>query len=102
MVIRMMSDYGWQLKCLESRLQHPEWYEKEEDVQATIISLIKYLARNKEAGKAEGLYTRFLAFVGAKVVYNVLESEAEECATVKIVKRPEKKPCSRVLYIELE
>ena len=30
--IPMVSDYKWQSDALESRLKHPEWYEKDENV----------------------------------------------------------------------
>jgi len=53
MKFRLMSDYEWQLKCLESRLQHPEWYEQEEDVAEAVRVLKKYLAHNKTPGCPE-------------------------------------------------
>lgn len=46
----MMSDYKWQLSCLESRLAHPEWYAEREDVNAVIASLRKWLEDHKPEG----------------------------------------------------
>ncbi len=45
-VIETMSDYKWQLMCLNDRLEHPEYYEKDEDVPATIKRLKKWLAEH--------------------------------------------------------
>lgn len=42
----MMSDYKWQLSCLEDRLEHPENYADKEDVPATIAMLRKWLAEH--------------------------------------------------------
>ncbi len=42
--IPMMSDYKWQEECLKSRLEHPERYEKSEDVQAVIEKIKRWLA----------------------------------------------------------
>ncbi|MBQ7009977.1 MAG: hypothetical protein IJN05_12320 [Ruminococcus sp.] len=39
----MMSDYKWQLSCLEDRLEHPEKYSDTEDLPATIAMLHKWL-----------------------------------------------------------
>lgn len=44
--IPMMSDYKWQLSCLNDRLEHPEEYEGTEDVQQTIAELRKWLAEH--------------------------------------------------------
>lgn len=44
--IPMMSDYQWQLNCLKSRLEHPEYYEATEDVPAVIESLKRWLAEH--------------------------------------------------------
>ena len=44
--IPMMSDYQWQLSCLKSRLEHPEIYEKEEDVPAKIKEIRHWLAEH--------------------------------------------------------
>lgn len=41
-----MSDYNWQLNCLKDRLEHPEKYEKTEDVTAAIKRLKNWLAEN--------------------------------------------------------
>ena len=54
-----VSDYRWQLEALESRLQHPEYYEKRENMAAVIEGLKSYLEKNKAAGEKEGLYERF-------------------------------------------
>ena len=40
--LKMMSDYKWQLRCLQSRLQHPELYDGE-DVQQTTAKLVQWL-----------------------------------------------------------
>lgn len=40
------SDYDWQLKCLKSRLEHPELY-KCENVQKRITHLRKWLEEHK-------------------------------------------------------
>ncbi len=57
--MQLVSDYRWQLDCLESRLQHPEFYT-EEDLPATVERLRRYLEKNREAGEKEGLYERYL------------------------------------------
>ena len=44
--IPFMSDYNWQLNCLKDRLEHPEKYEKTEDVTAAINRLKNWLAEN--------------------------------------------------------
>lgn len=44
--IPMTSDYQWFLDCLKSRLEHPEIYEKEEDVPATIEEIRHWLAEH--------------------------------------------------------
>ncbi len=41
--IPMMDDYKWQLKCLQSRLEHYEKYAQYEDVDATIARLQQWL-----------------------------------------------------------
>ena len=41
--IPMVSDYKWQLDCLNDRLNHPEKYEDTEDVPATIERIKKWL-----------------------------------------------------------
>lgn len=43
-----MSDYKWQKMCLESWLQHPEYYAKDEDVDATIERLRAWLRDYEE------------------------------------------------------
>lgn len=40
--LKMMSDYKWQLRYLQSRLQHPELYDGEE-VQQTTAKLVQWL-----------------------------------------------------------
>lgn len=42
--IQLMSDYDCQKIALESRLEHPEYYEGSEDVAAVIMRLQKWLA----------------------------------------------------------
>lgn len=37
--IPQQSDYEWQLDCLRSRLEHPEYYEGTEDIHATITRI---------------------------------------------------------------
>ncbi len=49
--IPSMSDYKWQLMCLQDRLEHPEKYQNREDVEATIERLKKWL---EEHAKKEG------------------------------------------------
>ena len=49
--IPMMSDYKWKLKCLESRLQHPDAYAPYEDVEATITRLRAWLEAHATEGK---------------------------------------------------
>ncbi len=44
--IPMMSDYTWQLKCLQSRLANRERYAQQEDVDAAIEELQKWLAEH--------------------------------------------------------
>lgn len=46
--IPQMSDYQWQLSCLKSRLEHPEYYESSENVQETIRKLRIWLEEHKE------------------------------------------------------
>ena len=50
--IPQVSDYQWQLDCLNDRLQHPEKYEPFEDVEEHIAQLQQWLATHKEK-KAE-------------------------------------------------
>ena len=50
--IPQVSDYQWQLDCLNDRLQHPEKYEPFEDVEEHIAQLRQWLATHKEK-KAE-------------------------------------------------
>lgn len=45
--IPMMSDYNWQLMCLQDRKENPELYAEFEDVQQTIKKLEKWLSENK-------------------------------------------------------
>lgn len=44
--IPSMSDYKWQLMCLQSRIENPELYSDTEDVAATIERLKKWLAEH--------------------------------------------------------
>lgn len=46
--IPQMSDYQWQLDCLNDRLQNPEKYEKFENVEETIAKLRKWF-KEREA-----------------------------------------------------
>ena len=50
----MMTDYKWQLSCLESRLQHPEVYAQLENVEETVAKLRQWLkersAENTDSG----------------------------------------------------
>lgn len=47
-VIETMSDYKWQLNCLNSRLKNPEKYrEGGEDVEATIAKLRQWIEEHK-------------------------------------------------------
>ncbi len=45
-LIHTNSDYQWQLKALNSRIQHPEWYENDEDVPATIEKIKRWLVEH--------------------------------------------------------
>lgn len=45
--IPQISDYEWQLNCLNDRLQHPEKYEDIENVEETIAKLRKWLAERE-------------------------------------------------------
>lgn len=47
--IKQMSDYQWQLNCLNDRLEHPEKYAPFENVQERIEHLRKWLAEHKES-----------------------------------------------------
>lgn len=44
--VPMMSDYKWQLLCLKDRMEHPEKYDKTENVAETIANIIKWLSEN--------------------------------------------------------
>ena len=44
--IPMASDYKWQSDALESRLKHPEWYEKDENVSEVIERLKAWLSEH--------------------------------------------------------
>lgn len=44
--IPMVSDYKWQSDALESRLEHPEWYEKDENVSEVIERLKAWLSEH--------------------------------------------------------
>lgn len=46
--IPQVSDYKWQLDCLNDRLQHPEKYAPFEDVEEHIAQLRQWLATHKE------------------------------------------------------
>ena len=46
--IPQVSDYQWQLDCLDDRLQHPETYAPFEDVEEHIAQLRQWLATHKE------------------------------------------------------
>jgi len=48
--IPMMSDYKWQRKALQSRLEDPEWYRAilGEDVEAVIADLRLWLEEHSE------------------------------------------------------
>ncbi len=48
--IPMMSDYKWQLNCLNDRLEHPEKYSKTENVEETIKKLKQWLAAHEPVG----------------------------------------------------
>lgn len=49
MAVPMMSDYKWQLDCLNDRLKHPGKYERYgEDVGATIAHLRRWLDEHSE------------------------------------------------------
>ena len=45
--IPFMSDYKWQLICLNDRIEHPELYEKTENVPEVIEKLKKWLDEHK-------------------------------------------------------
>lgn len=45
--LKMMSDYKWQLNCLNDRLEHPEKYADSENVEETIEHLRKWLAEHQ-------------------------------------------------------
>ena len=47
--ISMMSDYKWQLNCLKSRLEHPEYYETTENVPEVIERIKQWLAEHTPA-----------------------------------------------------
>ena len=42
-----MSDYQWQLNCLNDRLEHPEKYQADENVPETIAKIKQWLAEHK-------------------------------------------------------
>lgn len=44
---KMGSDYDWQLMCLKSRLEHPEYYAGEEDFNEKTARLRKWLEEHK-------------------------------------------------------
>lgn len=46
--VPMMSDYKWQLLCLKDRMEHPEKYDKTENVAETIANIKKWLSENAE------------------------------------------------------
>lgn len=54
-IIPTMSDYHWQLECLNSRLEHPENYENREDLPAAIARLRAWLKEHEDQapGKRE-------------------------------------------------
>lgn len=45
--IPQMSDYKWQLDCLNDRLEHPEKYEPFENIEEHIAKLRQWLAEHK-------------------------------------------------------
>ena len=61
--IHMMSDYRWQLNCLESRLRDPERYRgTDANVNATILRLIDWLHDNAQNATPEE-YEEFLSLL---------------------------------------
>lgn len=46
--LKQISDYQWQLNCLNDRLEHPEKYADSENVEETISHLRKWLEENKD------------------------------------------------------
>ena len=46
-VIETESDYSWQLSALKSRIDHPEWYEKTEDVEMVKERIRTWLRQHK-------------------------------------------------------
>ena len=42
-IIDSDSDYDWQLSCLKSRMEHPEYYDGNEDVAAAVSRLKQLL-----------------------------------------------------------
>lgn len=47
--VHMMSDAEWQRGALKSRLEHPEYYERSENVQETIEYLRQWLREHNES-----------------------------------------------------
>lgn len=47
-MIETDTDYQWQLSALRSRIEHPEWYEKDEDVKSEIRKIRKWLSENSQ------------------------------------------------------
>lgn len=45
--LKMMSDYKWQLNCLNDRLEYPEKYADSENVEETIEHLRKWLTEHQ-------------------------------------------------------
>lgn len=46
-VIETGSDYSWHLSALKSRIDHPEWYEKMEDVEMVKERIRTWLRKHK-------------------------------------------------------
>ena len=67
-----MSDYKWQLDCLKDRIEHPEVYEKIEDVQAAITQLQKWLEQNKPTDEslAESAIKKYIQKIKLHMLLN--------------------------------
>ena len=49
------ADYKWQLSALKSRIEHPEWYEQEEDIEKEIAKIKKWLSEHTPTNAIGGV-----------------------------------------------
>lgn len=49
------ADYKWQVSALKSRIEHPELYEQEEDIEKEIAKIKKWIAEHRTINAIGGV-----------------------------------------------